>query len=108
MVVKRLNPREMEASQSENVVAWVFMGCQNDSCPQIRDHSNIHRAYASLGLSGLEEITVLILHVAKDCGFCDIDMLSSDTTAQELPIGYPNEPGILRGIAQRCGRGLKG
>jgi len=33
-------------------------------------------------------------------------MLSSDTTAQELPIGYPNEPGILRGWAQRCGRAL--
>jgi hypothetical protein len=23
-----------------------------------------------------------------------------------LPIGYPNEPGILRGLAQRCGRAL--
>ena len=33
-------------------------------------------------------------------------ILSSDTTAQELPIGYPNEPGILRGLAQRCGRAL--
>ena len=29
------------------------------------------------------------------------------TTAQELPIGYPNEPGILRGLAQRCGRALE-
>jgi hypothetical protein len=25
---------------------------------------------------------------------------------QELPIGYPKEPGILRGLAQRCGRTL--
>jgi hypothetical protein len=32
--------------------------------------------------------------------------LSADTTAQELPIGYPNEPGIWRGGAQRCGRAL--
>jgi hypothetical protein len=32
--------------------------------------------------------------------------LSSDTTVEELPIGYPNEPGILRGIAQRCWRAL--
>jgi hypothetical protein len=24
----------------------------------------------------------------------------------ELPIGHPNEPGILRGLAQRCGRAL--
>jgi hypothetical protein len=33
--------------------------------------------------------------------------MSSDTTAQELAIGYPNEPGILRGLAQRCGRALR-
>ena len=48
----------------------------------------------------------MILHVARDCGGADVSLLSSDTTAQELPIGYPNEPGILRGLAQRCGRAL--
>ncbi len=107
MLVKRLNSRDMEAYLAENGVARVFMGCQDNPWPQIRDHSNIARAYASLGKDGLEEVTALILHVAKAFGFCDIDILSSDTTAQELPIGYPNEPGILRGIAQRCGRALK-
>jgi len=35
-----------------------------------------------------------------------VSLLSSETTAQELPIGYPNEPGILRGVAQRGGRAL--
>jgi hypothetical protein len=54
----------------------------------------------------VDEINALILHVAKDSGFADVGLLSSDTTAQELPIGYPNEPGILRGVAQRCGRAL--
>jgi hypothetical protein len=75
--------------------------------PQIRDHSNIARAYAALGKDGVEAINALIVHVAKDFGFADPSILSSDTTAQELPIGYPNEPGILRGLAQRCGRALK-
>ncbi len=107
MLVKRLNSRDMEAYLAENVAARVFMGCQDNLWPQIRDHSNIARAYASLGKDGLEEVTALILHVARDYGFCDIGILSSDTTAQELPIGYPNEPGILRGIAQRCGRALQ-
>ncbi len=107
MLVKRLNSRDMEDYLKENVVARVFIGCPDNLWPQIRDHSNIHRAYASLGQEGLEEVTALILHVARDYGFCDIDILSSDTTAQELPIGYPNEPGILRGIAQRCGRALQ-
>jgi hypothetical protein len=106
MCVKNLHAREMEAYLAENVVARVFIGRQGDPRPQIRDHSNIARAYAALGQEGVDEINALILHVAKDLGFADISILSSDTTAQELPIGYPNEPGILRGIAQRCGRAL--
>src|SRR4029453_17605287 len=74
--------------------------------PTIRDLSNVARAFGALGKDGVEEVNALILHVAKDLGFADISILSSDTTAQELPIGYPNEPGILRGLAQRCGRAL--
>jgi hypothetical protein len=106
MVVKHLNSREMEAYLAENVVARLFIGRQDDPQPQVRDHSNIARAYTALGKDGVEEINTLILHVARDCGFADVSLLSSDTTAQELPLGYPNEPGILRGLAQRCGRAL--
>jgi hypothetical protein len=106
MVVKNLHARDMEAYLAENVVARVFLGRQNDPRPQIRDHSNIARAYAALGKDGIEEVNALMLHVARDCGFADVSRLSADTTAQELPIGYPNEPGILRGWAQRCGRAL--
>jgi hypothetical protein len=106
MVVKNLHARDMEAYLAENVVARVFIGRQDDPRPQIRDHSNIARAYAALGNDGVEEINTLLLHVARDYGFADVSILSSDTTAQELPMGYPNEPGILRGVAQRCGRAL--
>ena len=106
MLVKHLNSREMEAYLAENVVARVFIGRQDDPPPQLWDHSSIARAYTALGKDGVEEINALILHVAKDYGFADVSLLSSDTTAQELPIGYPNEPGILRGVAQRCGRAL--
>ena len=106
MVVKRLHARALEAYVAENAVARVFIGRQDDPRPQIRDHANIARAYAALGKDGVEEINALILHVARDYGFADVSLLSSDTTAQELPIGYPNEPGILRGLAQRCGRAL--
>jgi hypothetical protein len=106
MLVKHLHARDMEAYLAENVVARVFIGRQDAPQPQIRDHSNIARAYTALGKEGVEEINVLILHVVKDLGFADVSILSADTTAQELPIGYPNEPGILRGVAQRCGRAL--
>jgi len=107
MLVKQLNSRAMEAYLAENVVARVFIGRPDDPWPQIRDHANIARAYAALGKEGVEEINALLLHVATDLGFADPSRLSSDTTAQELPIGYPNEPGILRGWAQRCGRALQ-
>jgi hypothetical protein len=106
MLVKHPNACEMEAYVSENVVARVFIGRQDDPRPQIRDHSNIARAYTALGKDGVEEVNALILHAAQDCGFADASILSSDTTAQEWPIGYPNEPWILRGWAQRCGRAL--
>ena len=106
MLVKNLNAREMEAYVAENVVARVFIGRQDDPSSQIRDHSNIARAYAALGKDGVDEVNGLMLHVAQDCGFADASILSADTTAQELPLGYPNEPGILRGWAQRCGRAL--
>ena len=107
MLVKNLKSRDMEAYLAENVVARVFIGSQADPTPQIRDHANIARAYAALGKDGLEEITALPLNVATRLGFADPGVLSGDTTAQELPIGYPNEPGILRGLAQRCGRALQ-
>jgi hypothetical protein len=106
MLVKHLNAREMEAYLAENVVARVFMGHQTDPSPPIRDHSNIARAYTALGKDGVEEVNALILHVAHNRGCADASILSSDTTAQELPMGYPNEPGILRGWTQRCGRAL--
>jgi hypothetical protein len=107
MLVQHLKARDREAYLAENVVARVFIGRQDDINPQIRDHSNIARAYTALGREGVEEVNALMLHVAKDLGFADIGILSSAPTAQELPLGYPNEPGILRGWAQRCGRALE-
>ena len=108
MIVKNLDPREMEAYLSENVVARMFIGKTEQLSPQIRDHSRIGRNYGALGKEGIKELTKLILLEAKQFGFADPTILSADTTAQELPIGYPNEPGILRGLAQRCLRAFAG
>jgi hypothetical protein len=106
MLIKGLDSRQMEAYVAENVVARVFMGRPHDAQAQIRDHSNIARAYAALGKAGIDEVNHLVIKEAHRFGFIDEGVLSADTTAQELPIGYPNEPGILRGLAQRCGRAL--
>ena len=107
MLIKHVDSRQMEADLAENVVARVFIGRHHDTQAQIRDHSNIARAYAALGKAGIEEVTPLVIQQAHRFGFVDEGVMSSDTTAQELAIGYPNEPGILRGLAQRCGRALR-
>ena len=107
MLIQRFHPRQMEAYVAENVVARVFIGRHQETKAQIRDHSNIARAYVALGQAGIEDVNGLIVKEAHRFGFVDEGVISADTTAQELPIGYPNEPGILRGLAQRCGRALK-
>ena len=106
MLVKGFDSRQMEAYLAENVVARLFIGRHAQLLAQIRDHSNIARAYTALGKAGIEEVNQLLIKEAHGLGFVDAGSLSGDTTAQELPIGYPNEPGILRGLAQRCGRAL--
>jgi hypothetical protein len=106
MLIKHVDSRQMEADLAENVVARVFIGRHHDIKAQIRDHSHIARAYSALGNAGIEEVTPLVSQQAHRFGFVDEGVMSSDTTAQELPIGYPNEPGSLRGLAQRCGRAL--
>ena len=107
MLIQRFHPRQMEAYVAENGVARVFIGRHQETKAQIRDHSNIARAYVALGQAGIEDVNGLIVKEAHRFGFVDEGVISADTTAQELPIGYPNEPGILRGLAQRCGRALK-
>jgi hypothetical protein len=107
MIVKGFNSRQMEAYVSENVVARVFICRQDQVAAPVRDHANIARVYAALSQEGLEALNTLIVHEAKRHGFADASIVSSDTTMQELPIGYPNEPGILRGIAQRCLRAVE-
>jgi hypothetical protein len=106
MLIKNFDSRQMETYLAENVVARVFIGRHRDIHAQIRDHSNIAWAYAALSQAGIDEVTRLVIQTAHRFGFVDEGVMSSDPTAQELAIGYPNEPGILRGLAQRCGRAL--
>src|SRR5262249_9229311 len=104
--IKHFDSRQMEEYRRENVCARLLVGCPQQAHPAIRDHASIARAEAALGAAGLEAVNHLIVREAVRLGFGDARVLSGDTTAQELPIGYPNEPGILRGLAQRCLRAL--
>lgn len=107
MLVRRLNSREMEWYVSESAVARVFCGLDQETAFGIRDHANIARAMAGLGTAGVEAVNRLVIGAAVRHGFGDPKVMSGDTTAQELPIGYPHEAGILGGLAQRCVRAVK-
>ena len=104
MAVKALSARQMEEYSAENVVARVFLDLAENPLPHLRDHSNIARAQAALGMAGWQQINHLVVTEAVRLGFGKPQLLSADTTVQEPQIGYPHEAGILRGIAQRVSR----
>lgn len=106
MSVKALASRQMEEYTRENVVARLFLDYQEQLLPPIRDHSNIARAQAALGAVGWQQVNQLIVAESVRLGFATATVLSADTTVQEPEIGYPNEAGILRGIAQRLYRAI--
>jgi hypothetical protein len=106
MSVKALVSRQMEEYTRENVVARLFLGLDYQGLPPIRDHANIARAQAALGATGWQQVNQLIVAESVRLGFGKPEVLSADTTVQEPEIGYPNEAGILRGIAQRVYRAV--
>lgn len=102
MLVMRKNSRQMEETMSFHAVARDFLDLPDSQKIQVRDHSTIARVLDKLGAEGLAAIGTHIAADAVRLGFEDPSVLSADTTAQQLSIGYPNEPGILQGVAQRC------
>jgi hypothetical protein len=107
MWVKTYHARQMEDYLSESVVARRFLALQDAELQPIRDHSSIARAEAALGAAGKGAVTALIIKTAEQLKFTNGETLSSDTTVQEPAIGYPNEPGILKGMAARIERALQ-
>jgi len=107
MWVESLHSRQMEKYLSESVVARRFVELTEVQGMHIRDHASIARAEAALGVEGKAAVNALIIHTAEELGFTDGKVLSADTTVQEPLIGYPNEPGILRGAAERIERALR-
>jgi hypothetical protein len=89
MLIKVFDSRQMEDYLAENAVARVSIGRQHDAKAQIRDHSNIARAYAALGKAGIDEVNHLVVKEAPRFGFVDDGSLSADTTAQDSRLAIP-------------------
>ncbi len=107
MWVKTYTSRQMEDYISESVVARRFLELGDGELHQVRDHSSIARAEAALGAEGKAAVNSLVIKTAQQLKFTEGQTLSSDTTVQEPALGYPNEPGILKGMVQRIERALK-
>jgi Transposase domain (DUF772) len=106
-LVKGYHSRQMEEYMKGDAVARRFCGLSHQQEMAVRDHSNIARAKEALGAEGIAEVNQWVIAQARALGFTGAELLSSDTTVQEPQIGYPHEPGILKGLAQRCERALK-
>src|SRR5882724_2842200 len=76
MLIKNCFALLMEAYLAEYVVARVFIDRQAEATRQIRDHSNIARAYVALGQAGLDEVNQLVGQEAHRFGFVDAGVLS--------------------------------
>ena len=105
--VKAYHSRQSEEYVGESVLARRFCGLSQRRELHIRDHASIARAIQALGSEGIAEVNQLVLGKARELGLTSGEILSSDTTVQEPKIGYPHEPGILKGLAERCERALK-
>jgi hypothetical protein len=106
-LVKAYHSRQTEDYVSESVVARRFCNLSRQQELHVRDHANIARAIAALGEEGLAEVNELVIGTAKQFGFTGPEILSSDTTVQEPRISYPHEPGIVKGLVERCERALQ-
>jgi len=106
MWLETLHARQMEKYLSESVVARRFLELAEQQTMHIRDHASIARAEAALGAQGKAEVNTLIIKTAQELGFTNGQILSSDTTVQEPALGYPTEPGILKGWGERIERAL--
>jgi len=104
MMLLKLDLRQMERELKYNVVARRFVTVDNPTEGLVRDHANIDRTYRALGVEGIEALNGQLIQTASRLGLTDGEVLSSDTTIQEARIPYPNEPGLLRQVAQRVGR----
>lgn len=107
MWLKNYHARQMEEYLRESVVARRFLALQDQELEPLRDHSSIARAEAALGAEGKAAVNAVVLKTAQQLRFTDGQTLSADTTVQEPAMGYPNEPGILKGLAQRIERALQ-
>jgi hypothetical protein len=93
MSVNRLTYREAEDQIRHYAPARYLCGL-TDSL-ETPDHTTINDFMLLMGNEGMAELNTLAVRMAVERGFGDPGVLVADTTAQQAPIGYPTEVGLL-------------
>lgn len=97
--MNRWTDRETEEMVTLN--AGVRLLCGLEESRDTIDHTSIETFRNQLGAEGAAELNGIVVQVAKEAGFTDGKLCSSDTTVQEAPICYPTEVGHLKKIAEK-------
>jgi IS5 family transposase len=111
--MNRWTDRETEEMVMLN--AGVRLLCGLEQSADTTDRTSIEAFRNQLGKDGVEAINRIVVESAKDAGFTDGALCSSDTTVQEAPIAYPTEVGHMKkiseklvGIGSKMRKGLSG
>jgi hypothetical protein len=97
--MNRWTDRETEEMVALNAGVRLLCGLEQSS--DTTDRTRIEAFRNQLGDAGVASINRIIVHCAKDSGFTDGALCSSDTTVQEAPICYPTEVGHMKKIADK-------
>lgn len=81
--------------------AGVRLLCGLSQSSETIDHTSMVDFRKQVGAEGVKELNKIVVRSAKENGFTDADLCSSDTTVQEAPIAYPTEVGHLKRMSEK-------
>lgn len=92
---------DRETEEMVRLHAGVRLLCALEQSSQTIDRTSIEAFRNQVGKDGVEALTGIVVGAAKEAGFTDAVLCSSDTTVQESPIAYPTEVGHMKNIAEK-------
>lgn len=97
--MNRWTDRETEEMVRYHAGVRILCGLEQSS--ESTDHTSIETFRSQLGKVGVESLNRIIVESARNAGFTDGSLCSSDTTVQEAPITHPTEVGHMKKIAEK-------
>jgi IS5 family transposase len=97
--MNRWTDRETEEMVMLNAGVRLLCGLEQSS--DTTDRTSIEAFRNQLGKDGVEAINRIVVDAAREAGFTDGALCSSDTTVQEAPIAYPTEVGHMKKISEK-------